>query len=125
MLQQLLLIIETLVISMVQRTSDSCVVVSLMYLLMMYEELQAKVPEALLPSQFDQAQEHILTNIMEDIMEYESTEDLTTYLRENTAATKLLTAYLRREPVAQFVNEIVEETCAHCVKIEKEDLEID
>merc|ERR1712113_1013604 len=61
--------------------------------------------EALLSNQFDETQEHILTNIMEDIMTYEfhSTEDLTTYLRENTAATKMLGAYLKREPVSMFV----------------------
>ncbi len=71
--------------------------------------------DTLLSNQFDESQEHILTNIMEDIMEYEfeSTEDLTTYLRENTAATKLLGAYLKREPVAQFVNDIVEQACNH------------
>ena len=83
--------------------------------------------EVLLSNQFDETHEHILTNIMEDIMAYEfkKTEDLTTYLRENTAATKLLGAYLKREPVQMFVNNVVEEACHHCLKNEKEDLEID
>eukprot|EP01083_Nonionella_stella_P084549 234105_1 len=83
--------------------------------------------ETLVSNQFDEAQEHILTSIMEDIMQFEfnATEDLTTYLRENTAATKLLGAYLKREPVAIFVNEIVEEACAFCLKNYQEDLEID
>lgn len=83
--------------------------------------------EALLSNHFDEVHEHILTNIMEDLMTYEfhHTDDMTTYLRENTAATKLLGQYLKREPVANFVNGIVEEACSHCLQNEGEDLEID
>ena len=91
------------------------------------EPIVKLLTEALLSNQFDESQEHILTNIMEDIMTYEfkNTEDLTTYLRENTAATKMLGAYLKREPVSEFVNKIVEEACNHCLQKESEDLEID
>merc|ERR1712228_422634 len=91
------------------------------------EPIVKLLTESLLSNQFDETHEHILTNIMEDIMtfEFQNTEDLTTYLRENTAATKLLGAYLKREPVSMFVNNIVEEACDHCLKNEKEDLDID
>eukprot|EP01084_Bolivina_argentea_P283855 486267_1 len=91
------------------------------------EPLMKLLTESLFWNHFDQIQSHTLTHIMQDVMEYEfdATEDFTKYLRENTAATKLLDAYLKREPNAKFINEIVEEVCSHCLQIEKEDLEID
>ena len=78
-------------------------------------------------NQFDETHEHILTQIMEDVMTYEflECEDLTTYLRENTAATKTQGAYFKRQPVAVFIKKIVEDACDHCLEDYKEDLEID
>lgn len=83
--------------------------------------------ESLLPNHFDSSHEHILTKITQDVMTYEfvNCEDLTTYLRENTCATKLLSSFLKRSVTARFVDSTVREACQKCLVNPKEDLEID
>ncbi|ETO19474.1 hypothetical protein RFI_17756, partial [Reticulomyxa filosa] len=62
-----------------------------------------------------------------DVMkfEYEQCEDITTYLRENTTATKLLQAYLKRQHISDFIDSTVKECGEFCLRNPEEDLEID
>lgn len=83
--------------------------------------------DAILCNHFDQNQENIICRIVEDCMthEFEHTQDMTTYLRENTSATKMLAAYLKRAPIANFVDKTVQTACDYCLQTVNEDLEID
>eukprot|EP01084_Bolivina_argentea_P097637 175511_1 len=94
-----------------------------------YKILDSKVKlltETLLPNPYNQTHEFIFQKIVSDVIDYEfhQTKDLTTFLRENTSATKLFSAYLKREPIAIFINNIVEEACNQCLIEYKENLDI-
>ncbi|ETO14812.1 hypothetical protein RFI_22554, partial [Reticulomyxa filosa] len=91
------------------------------------ERLVNLLTNGILPNHYDRMQEHIMVRIIEDVMKYEynQCEDITTYLRENTTATKLLQAYLKRQHISDFIDNTVKECGEFCLKNPEEDLEID
>ena len=95
-----------------------------------YKNIDAKVElltNSLLSNPFNLCHEYLLTQVLCDNIEYEwhQTKDLTTILRENTPATKLFAAYLKRENVSMFIEGIVEQSCKHCLIDFKEDINIE
>ena len=80
----------------------------------------------LFPNPFDHREESLLLSLIQTILQnrYKTCVDRTTYLRENSGPTKLLSAYTKREPCRALLRHLLKKPLQQLINQSSLDLEI-